>query len=218
MPSPTETIGSRLRARRVELGLTLAQVAEQAGLSLPYISNLERGRGNPTLDALNARFSDWLSECYQNKPHSALPEETTPETAYRSDPRPLRWVSPEVLKDAFLHAEKRKVDKSGCVSFQGQKYEVGLAFIGCTVEIVYDPQNLSVITVEYDGHAPWTVKPLVIGTHVGKRPTLPEHLGTVPAKGSRLLDAAAKRKEARQEKQVPAVSYRTVVEEGPEDV
>jgi transcriptional regulator with XRE-family HTH domain len=38
----------------VELGLTLAQVAEQAGLSLPYVSNLERGRGNPTLDALTA--------------------------------------------------------------------------------------------------------------------------------------------------------------------
>ncbi|MDA8047403.1 MAG: helix-turn-helix transcriptional regulator [Actinomycetota bacterium] len=54
MPSPTETIGQRLRARRVELGLTLAQVAEQAGLSLPYVSNLERGRGNPTLDALSA--------------------------------------------------------------------------------------------------------------------------------------------------------------------
>jgi len=54
MPSPTETIGCRLRARRVELGLTLAQVAEQAALSLPYVSNLERGRGNPTLDALTA--------------------------------------------------------------------------------------------------------------------------------------------------------------------
>ena len=52
MPSPTETIGYRLRARRVELGLTLAQVAEQAELSLPYVSNLERGRGKPTLDAL----------------------------------------------------------------------------------------------------------------------------------------------------------------------
>ena len=171
-----------------------------------------------TLDALNARFSAWLSECYQNRPHSALPEETTPETAYRSDPQALRWVSPEVLKDAFLHAEKRRVDKSGCVSFQGQKYEVGLAFLGCTVEIVYDPQDISVITVDYDGHAPWTAKPLVIGTHVGKRPALPEHLGTVPAKRSRLLDAAAKRKEARQEKQVPAISYRTVMEEGPEDV
>lgn len=54
MPSSSETIGQRLRARRVELGLTLAQAAERAGLSLQYVSNLERGRGNPTLDALNA--------------------------------------------------------------------------------------------------------------------------------------------------------------------
>lgn len=36
------------------LGLTLAQVAEESGLSLPYVSNLERGHGNPTLDALRA--------------------------------------------------------------------------------------------------------------------------------------------------------------------
>ena len=47
-------LGARLRAHRTALGLTLAQVAEQAGLSLPYVSNLERGRGNPTLDALRA--------------------------------------------------------------------------------------------------------------------------------------------------------------------
>src|SRR5437016_14415550 len=48
------TLGLRLRARRIELGLTLAQVAERAKLSLPYVSNLERGRGNPTIDALSA--------------------------------------------------------------------------------------------------------------------------------------------------------------------
>lgn len=47
-------LGDRIRARRVALGLTLAAVAERAGLSLPYVSNLERGRGNPTLDALTA--------------------------------------------------------------------------------------------------------------------------------------------------------------------
>jgi transcriptional regulator with XRE-family HTH domain len=52
MANESETIGQRLRARRVELGRTLAAVAEQAGLSLPYVSNLERGRGNPTLEAL----------------------------------------------------------------------------------------------------------------------------------------------------------------------
>jgi len=171
-----------------------------------------------TLDVLNTRFAAWLSECYQHKPHSALPQDTTPETAYRSDAQPMRWVSPEVLKDAFLHADKRKVDKSGCVSFQGQKYEVGLAFIGCTVEIIYDPHDISVVTVEYEGHSPWTAKPLVIGSHAGKRPALPDHLGTVSTQGSRLLDAAAKQEEARQERQVPAVSYRTMVREGQADV
>ena len=54
MANESETIGQRLRARRVELGRTLAEVAGQSGLSLPYVSNLERGRGNPTLDSLEA--------------------------------------------------------------------------------------------------------------------------------------------------------------------
>lgn len=54
MAIQSESIGQRLRARRVELGRTLAQVAEQADLSLPYVSNLERGRGNPTIEALEA--------------------------------------------------------------------------------------------------------------------------------------------------------------------
>lgn len=48
------SLGARLRARRTGLGLTLAEVAERADLSIPYVSNLERGRGNPTIDALRA--------------------------------------------------------------------------------------------------------------------------------------------------------------------
>ena len=48
------SLGDRIRARRTAMGLTLAEVAEAAGLSLPYVSNLERGRGNPTLDALRS--------------------------------------------------------------------------------------------------------------------------------------------------------------------
>ena len=47
-------LGKRIRARRTALGLTLAQVAEAAELSIPYVSNLERGRGNPTLGALRS--------------------------------------------------------------------------------------------------------------------------------------------------------------------
>ncbi len=45
-------LGRRLRARRTAGGRTIASVAVDAGLSVPYIANLENGRGNPTLAAL----------------------------------------------------------------------------------------------------------------------------------------------------------------------
>lgn len=45
-------IGRELRARRTAAGRTVASVAADAGLSVPYIANLENGRGNPTTAAL----------------------------------------------------------------------------------------------------------------------------------------------------------------------
>jgi transcriptional regulator with XRE-family HTH domain len=47
-----EPIGPRLRALRQASGRTVASVAADAGLSVPYIANLENGRGNPTTNAL----------------------------------------------------------------------------------------------------------------------------------------------------------------------
>ena len=46
-------IGRQLRARRTAAGRTVASVAADAGLSVPYIANLENGRGNPTTAALS---------------------------------------------------------------------------------------------------------------------------------------------------------------------
>lgn len=45
-------LGRVLRARRKAAGRTIASVAMDAGLSVPYIANLENGRGNPTMSAL----------------------------------------------------------------------------------------------------------------------------------------------------------------------
>ena len=45
-------LGHRLRALRTASGRTIASVAADAGLSVPYIANLENDRGNPTLAAL----------------------------------------------------------------------------------------------------------------------------------------------------------------------
>lgn len=46
-------MGMRLRALRAATGRTVASVATDAGLSVPYVANLENGRGNPTVDALS---------------------------------------------------------------------------------------------------------------------------------------------------------------------
>lgn len=170
-----------------------------------------------TLEQLNALFEVWLSECYQNKPHSAL-EGRSPEQAFRNDLHPLRFVEPYVLADAFLHCEERKVDKAGCISFMGRKYEVGLLFIGRTVQVVYDPADITEVTIEYEGHKPWKVRELVIGERAGKRPTLPEHLQPKPADASRLLRGAEKQHDQRQDQQVPAISFRAIRKEVEDDV
>lgn len=49
-----ESMGAQIRARRTDLGLTLAQVAEASGLSVGHVSKIEQGRGNPRLSSLEA--------------------------------------------------------------------------------------------------------------------------------------------------------------------
>jgi len=166
-----------------------------------------------TLEKLNELFQIWLSECYQNRPHTALKDNMSPEAAFKSDSQPLRFIEPNVLANAFLHCEARKVDKSGCISFMSKKYEVGINFIGCTVDVIYDPANITEITIEYAGYTPWKAHELVIGQRVGKRPGLPVHLAISPADSSRLLSAAALRNKERQIRQNPAISFRSVGKE-----
>lgn len=163
-----------------------------------------------TLDRLNELFHVWLNECYQNKSHSALQDKASPESAYRSDRKALKFPNPDQLTNAFLHCEARKVDKVGCISFNGRKYEVGLSFIGSTIDVVYDPADTTELTIEYQGHAPWKVRELVIGERAGKRPKLPEHLGPSLTDVSRLLTGATQQHLARKEQIAPAISYRAV--------
>ncbi|NSW92181.1 MAG: transposase [Firmicutes bacterium] len=167
-----------------------------------------------TLERLNALFQVWLEECYQNKPHSALENGMSPETAYRSDKKPLKFLDPDIITQAFLHCEQRKVDKAGCISFEGKKYEVGLSFIGCTVDVIYDPADTSELTIEYEGHGSWRARQLIIGERTGQRPKLPEHLTEQKTDSSRLLSAAERKNQQRKEQQVPAISYRNVSKGG----
>lgn len=48
--APQAEWGRQLKARRKELGLSLAQVTQAAGISKQYWCRLEAGQANPTAD------------------------------------------------------------------------------------------------------------------------------------------------------------------------
>lgn len=128
-----------------------------------------------SLDELNRLYRVWMEECYLHVTHSAL-DGRSPFQAYQSDPHDIRMLSAEAVAGAFLSCEKRKVDKVGCISFCGQKYEVelGLSIIHRDVEVVYDPSSISTVTVECEGFPSCRAKPLVITGHAAPKPKLPE--------------------------------------------
>ena len=49
-----EVLGSRLRALRAERGETLAETAHRAGISAQYLSEVERGRKEPSSEMIAA--------------------------------------------------------------------------------------------------------------------------------------------------------------------
>lgn len=171
-----------------------------------------------TVEELNRLYEVWMQECYLNVPHSAL-NGRTPHDCYESDSHSLRLLPAETIADAFLSCEQRKVDKGGCISFCGRKYEVqlGLSMIDRKVDVVYDPANISVLTVECEGFPPCTAKPLVIASHSAQRPKLPERFEKTEPVSSRLLDAASKKNKERQVIRHTAISF-TSIEGGSEDV
>jgi len=161
-----------------------------------------------SLDELNRLYQIWMEECYLHQPHSAL-DGKSPFEAYQGDPYDIRMLSAEAVADAFLSCEKRKVDKTGCISFCGQKYEVelGLSMIHRDVDVVYDPADISVITVECEGFPSCKAKPLVITGHAAPKPKLPQHCEKTEPQASRLLDAASRKNEERQKIRKTAISF-----------
>jgi len=158
-----------------------------------------------TLEAFNKCFRVWLQECYHTREHKGL-DGISPEIAYRNAREPLQFVSPETVASAFLRVEQRKVDKSGCISFDGKRYEVGIALIGRRVDVVYDANDTETLTVEYAGESLRVAK-LVIGEHTGPRPKLPKSMLPALPDTSRLLDEKEKRYTARQETVRRAIRY-----------
>jgi transposase InsO family protein len=138
----------------------------------------------------------WLDEYYHKNPHSGNGG-VSPAAAFGTDNRPLKFVPANILKDAFMHTETRKVDKTGCISFNGNLYEVGAAYAARKVEINFHPAWTEEVEVVHEGTKPFIAKKLVIGRNCGVSREIPEYMKTKPPETSRLLDGLKKQKGAK---------------------
>ena len=91
---------------------------------------------------------------------------------------------------------------------------MGILFTGYKVDVIFDPSDTEVVTIEYENHPPFTARELQIGEFTGKKPKLPKHMTAVPASESRLLNAAEKRSVIRKEQVRNAIAYRSKAKGG----
>ncbi|MCR5168835.1 MAG: DDE-type integrase/transposase/recombinase [Oscillospiraceae bacterium] len=157
---------------------------------------------------VNDYFSAWLSECYHSRTHSTLG--TTPERAFKCDSMPLHYPDEAVFANAFLHCETRKVNKSGCISFMGKDYDVGVLYAVQKVDVIYEPQDISRIKIEAKGHEPFYAEPIKVGTHFAAKPKRSD-IEKIPADTSRLLDAVSGSADEKERRAV--ISYSQALED-----
>ena len=86
-------------------------------------------------------------------------------------PGPPAPTPAELLAEAFRWGEWRTVTKTATVSLHGNLYEVDPALAGARVELVFDPFDLTDITVHHHGRPAGRAVPHQIGRHVHPKAT-----------------------------------------------
>jgi putative transposase len=124
-----------------------------------------------TLAQLNESLLAWIEVVYHGKLHSEIGQ--APLERYRQDAAPsTRPIDPPQLCQAFLHHARRHVTKTATLSFQGNRYQVAAYLRGQTVELRYDPFDLSRLEVWFQGTFLQLAEPdrLVTTTHPDVEP------------------------------------------------
>ncbi len=131
--------------------------------------------GTPSLDQLNDRFTAWTEQVLNCRVHTETGQ--TPIARFLAG-GPGRAADPVLLHEAFRWSAVRVVTKTATVWLAGNRYQVDPSLIGCRVELRYDPEDLTQLTVFVDGAATGIATPLVIGHHT--HPQVPQAAPSPP--------------------------------------
>jgi putative transposase len=127
-----------------------------------FLVEIGDGSGVKDLAHLNKLFTAWYETVYHVRPHG---ETGQPPIERWLAGAPFPTPSPEQLREAFLWAEYRMVRKDATIKLFGGAYETDPALAGRRVECVFDPFDLTVVEVRWNGR-PWGLaRPQHIGRH-----------------------------------------------------
>ena len=101
-----------------------------------------------TLTDLNDSLWAWLERIYHLHQHSETKQ--SPFERYTAGLDQVRPVDPETLRLAFLWREQRKVRRNATIALQNNIYQVDPALAGRTLELRFDPFDLSRVELYLD--------------------------------------------------------------------
>jgi putative transposase len=115
-----------------------------------------------SLEELNGLLAAWLRTVYHARPHSETGQAPAAVLAAAGEPaRP----DPALLREAFSWSVIRQVRKTATVSVEGNVYSVDPFLAGRKVECVFDPFDMTELTVYWQGRKVARAVPQVIGRH-----------------------------------------------------
>ncbi|MEW6080374.1 MAG: Mu transposase C-terminal domain-containing protein [Bacillota bacterium] len=102
-----------------------------------------------SLDELNRLFGAWLEQGYHHRVNRETAQ--TPSARFARALEDIRLADPARVAEVFLWQQVRRVDKTGVVSLQGNRYEVDSRLAVRKVHLRYDPFDLSRVQVWHEG-------------------------------------------------------------------
>ena len=127
-----------------------------------FLVEIGDGASVTDLPQLNKLFTAWYERVYHTRPHGET-----------GQPPIERWLagalfptpSPAQLREAFLWAEYRVVRKDATIKLFGGAYETDPVLACCCVECVFDPFDLAVVEVRWNGKPYGLARPQQIRRH-----------------------------------------------------
>lgn len=96
-----------------------------------------------TLDDVKISLNEFINKNYINKVHSSI--KMTPNDRWHNEYNKVQFLDESFINESFLHRTFNKVRKDRTISFKNEYYEVPFKYIGQTIELRYDPNNLTEI-------------------------------------------------------------------------